>query len=366
MNNKCLFLSVSKFVVFVVFLGLFSDAVGDAAAAEGQKKRKQTNWSQVRGANYIASYARNAAEVWSKFDPEILDRELGYAQSLGLNSVRVWLDYWPYEADPTLMLSRLEHFLKLCDKHELQVMLVLFDSCATKTEEQLQKKEQTVDPHWKHWAANPGYRYLDPEHWKPLEAYVKAIVGAHLNDPRVQAWDVMNEPWAGQLWSNPQRKPVVTRFVRHFCEVVNDLKPQAPITVGVTFLERAEMVEDLVEVISFHRYLGPDPKKWKAHLEEANQYSKQKGKPILLTEWGYPTWGAQRYAKRIMTGGEQAKFYREILPVMTHAQVGWYVFDLVMGYGPFARISILKPNGEPRPAAVVIEKHLKQEKPHEQ
>ena len=112
--------------------------------------------------------------------------------------------------------------------------------------------------------------------------------------------------------------------------------------------------------------MAPKPRWWKEELEKANQYAKEKGKPILLTEWGYPTWGAQRHAGRIMSDGEQAKFYQQVLPVVMESQVGWHIFDLVMGYGPFARISVFKPNGEPRPAAVVIEKHLQREKSHEQ
>ena len=163
-----------------------------------------------------------------------------------------------------------------------------------------------------------------------MEAYVKDIVGAHLKDPRVLAWDVMNEPWAGKIWEDPQQKLVVTRFVRHFCERVRSLNPEAPITVGMTFLDRAELVEDLIGVISFHRYFGPNADTWAAHLEEANQYAQLKGKPILLTEWGYPTWGAQQHAGRIITDDEQARFYQEILPVLMRSKIGWHIFDLMM------------------------------------
>lgn len=328
-------------------------------------KPQATSWRQVYGANYNASYARSAAEIWSRFDPEIVDRELGFAQRLGLNSIRVWLDYRTYEDNPALMLSRIEHFLKLCAKHELTVMPVLFDSCGAEAEE-LKRKGLTEDVHWMRWAPNPGYRYLAPEHWEKLEGYVKAIVGAHLKDPRILAWDVMNEPWWGGKWDDPEQKAVVTRFVRHFCEVVNSMNSQAPTTVGVSLLGWAYVTEDLVGVISFHHYQGdlvPHPQKWKAHLEKANRYAKRTGKPILLTEWGYPLWGAmQRAGRTVISDDEQAKFYQEVLPVVMDSDIGWHVFDLVMGYGPFARVSILQPNGAPRPAATIIEKQLNTER----
>lgn len=354
----------ASYVAVLLAISTAGRTHGQIRPTSQEGKPAAVNWQEVHGANYIASYARNAAEVWSRFDGEIVDRELGCAQRLGLNSVRVWLDCRPYQTDPALMLSRIDQFLNLCAKHELRAMLVLFDSCGVEPDD-FREHGETFDPHWRRWTANPGYDSLGPEHWEKLEAYVKDIVGAHLKDPRVLAWDVVNEPWAGKIWNDPQRKPVATRFVRHFCELTSGLNPEAPITVGVTFLERAELVEDLIGVISFHRYIGPNPDKWAAHLEEANQYAQLKGKPILLTEWGYPTWGAQRYAGRIITDDEQAKFYQEVLPVLMRSKIGWQIFDLMMGYGPFGRMSLFKPNGEPRPAAVVIEKHLKQGNRHE-
>ena len=48
------------------------------------------DYSWIRGANYVPTYAHNDIELWTKFDPEVIDRELGYAQRAGLNSVRVF------------------------------------------------------------------------------------------------------------------------------------------------------------------------------------------------------------------------------------------------------------------------------------
>ena len=42
---------------------------------------------------------------------------------------------------------------------------------------------------------SPGAAALkDPSQYPRLEAYVKGIVGAFANDPRVLGWDVWNEP----------------------------------------------------------------------------------------------------------------------------------------------------------------------------
>jgi endo-1,4-beta-mannosidase len=314
-------------------------------------------WQEVHGANYLPSYARNAEETWEKFDPERVDRELGYAQSLGLNSVRVWLDSRPYERNPALMLRRLEHFLDLCAQHDLTAMLVLFDACGVEPDV-LKEKGESFDPHWRRWTANPGYDYLTQEHWDRLERYVKDIVTAHLEDPRVLAWDVMNEPWVGGRAENEEQRIRIQAFVQHFCTLVRNLCPATSITVGVVFLDRAEWVEDLVDVISFHCY-QPNPAKWKPILERAHRYAQLKRKPILLTEWGYPTYKTEVASGRVITDEEQLRYYEKVLPLLMEANIGWYLFDLIMGYGPFARLSILKPNGDPRPAAAVVAKYLR-------
>jgi hypothetical protein len=45
----------------------------------------------IRGVNYIPSNAVNATQMWQEFDPATIDRELGFAESLGLNGVRVFV-----------------------------------------------------------------------------------------------------------------------------------------------------------------------------------------------------------------------------------------------------------------------------------
>src|ERR1700678_3645278 len=45
------------------------------------------------GSNYITSNAINQIEMWrgDTFDPPQIDRELGWAQSIGMNTMRVFL-----------------------------------------------------------------------------------------------------------------------------------------------------------------------------------------------------------------------------------------------------------------------------------
>ena len=60
----------------------------------------QDDYRWLRGANYVPSYARNDVQTWMDYDPAVVDRELGYAEKLKLNCVRVFLQVAVYERDP--------------------------------------------------------------------------------------------------------------------------------------------------------------------------------------------------------------------------------------------------------------------------
>ncbi len=383
---------IGMFVMLAISSAVVTTVLADEQASEerqtdasangnplpnAENAASQRNWQDVRGTNYVPSYARNATEAWTRFDAEVLDRELGFAERLGFNTIRFFVDVRAYEDDPKLMLARLDQFLDLCEKHNLRTIPQLFDSCGVEEADLRAKGAKRFDPktgkwfdrHWRTWVCNPGFDRMGPEHWNKLDEYIKAVVGAHRKDDRILLWDVVNEPWADSKWKDAKKKAVVGRFVEHFCKVVKGLKPEAPITVGLTGLNRANLVENWVDVVTFHMYqpeVDPQPRKWASMMERARQYSERTGKPILLTEWGHPAWGVQGGRGRSIGDDKQRAFYEQTLPVLERSKIGWCIFDLVMGFGPFAHVSVLKPNGDERPAATVIKKHLKQEKLDEQ
>src|SRR5262245_23261625 len=71
-------------------------APSSATSARWSEARAR-DWYEQRGwrvgVNYIPSSAVNQLEMWQAdtFDPATIDRELGWAESLGFTSVRVFL-----------------------------------------------------------------------------------------------------------------------------------------------------------------------------------------------------------------------------------------------------------------------------------
>ena len=58
-------------------------------------------WGWLRGCDFIPSTAINQLEMWQAdtFDPVTIDRELGWAEDIGMNCMRVYLHHLVWETD---------------------------------------------------------------------------------------------------------------------------------------------------------------------------------------------------------------------------------------------------------------------------
>ena len=83
------------------------------------------------GSNYVPSNAVNQLEMWQAgtFDPVRIDTELGWAEKIGMNTMRVFLHDLLWEQDPSGFRQRIDTFLQIADRHHIRTMFVLFDSC---------------------------------------------------------------------------------------------------------------------------------------------------------------------------------------------------------------------------------------------
>src|SRR4029434_387793 len=79
----------------------------------------------ILGANYIPATAINQLEMWQAdtFDPQRIDTELGWASSLGMNTVRVFLHDLLWLEDASGFSNRIDAFLRITDRHKMRPML---------------------------------------------------------------------------------------------------------------------------------------------------------------------------------------------------------------------------------------------------
>src|SRR6187455_2014121 len=75
-------------------------------------------WGWLRGSDFIPSSAINQLEMWQAetFDTATINRELGYAESIGLNSMRVYLHHLAWQIDSVGFKNRVEQYLTIADK----------------------------------------------------------------------------------------------------------------------------------------------------------------------------------------------------------------------------------------------------------
>src|SRR5271167_837992 len=149
------------------------------------------------GSNYIPSYAINELEMWQAdtFDPKRIDIELGWAESLGLNTMRVFLHDLLWKQDPEGFKKRIDIFLNIAQKHKIKPLFVLFDSCWDPNPKLGKQHAPTPGVHNSGWVQSPGAERIDDRRYTgTLQDYVTGVLTQFRNDDRVLGWDLWNEP----------------------------------------------------------------------------------------------------------------------------------------------------------------------------
>jgi hypothetical protein len=148
------------------------------------------------GANFIASNAINQLEMFqaATFDPALNDKELGMGESIGMNTMRVFLQDQLWAQDPEGFKRRLDTFLAIAAKHHNRPLLVLFDSC-WETDPQLGPQHPPIPGiHNSGWVQSPGkQRLIDPVYESQLKAYVQDVFRQNDTPYRQREVDLIRE-----------------------------------------------------------------------------------------------------------------------------------------------------------------------------
>lgn len=269
------------------------------------------NW--MRGANYVPSYAQNDIQIWMEYDPAVIDRELGYAERLKLNTVRVFLNVAVFEKQPEKFLADFESFLSLCHKHQIKMMPVLFDSC-------FDPQEVDVNSYrGKNWIPSPGFGRLGNEDWPAMEKFIRAVVGKCRDDKRIVLWDVMNEPESTGQWGKAEGKTRILGFVRRALNRVRDERPIQPLGIGWASSRNIASTADLSDVLIVHNY--SNPKGLEADIGYIKDWGRATKNPIILNEF---------------VGRPQQRI-EEALPVVAKEKIGWCFWELMIGSTQFSQ-----------------------------
>ena len=294
-------MSKSRFALLQIIICLSVFMTADAQTPRWTEQKANDWYAQqpwLVGSNYIPKSAINELEMWQEatFDPTEIDTELGWAEAMGMNTMRVFLHDLLWEQDAPGFQKRLDQFLTIASRHHIRPLLVLFDSCWDPRPHLGPQHAPRPGVHNSGWVQSPGAKALaDASQVPRLRAYVQGVVGAFAKDDRILGWDVWNEPGSDQTGNYPKTElkmtekiARVTALLPQAFEWAREANPTQPLTSGVWDIDTAknEAPDEIQriqlresDVITFHNYSWPES--FKAEVE----WLRKLHRPVFCTEY---------------------------------------------------------------------------------
>ena len=216
--------------------------------------RTPVDTSTIRGADYCYAEFGNHSGMWNNYSPAITERDLTYAQRLGINQIRCFITYDAYQTDPSQYRRNLLHLVRAADQRGIGVMPVV------------------------------GYgRQMQSEGYPGAEEWAKFLVDTLGKEPGLAFWDVFNEP--DYPPNRPERTAPRLAFAKHMAGVFRKLDGQTPITIGFAYEYTMEDCADYVDVLVFHDY-QQTREAVRADIEKAKLAAAKFHKQVINDEMG--------------------------------------------------------------------------------
>lgn len=270
------------------------------------------------GCDYVPAYAGNQLQMWhsATWNPQEIDKELGWAVDMGFNTVRIFLHHKLWEAERDEFFKHLDEFLSIADRHGISSLVTLFTNGGSEDRYIGEDIKPAKGIHNSIWAQTPGKTIVnDPARWGMVEEYEKDVLKTFGKDRRIIAWCLYNEP------ENVPECNTLPLMKKVF-EWAREAGPDQPVTATVItnpftrirkYFERFPIITFACEnsdIISYHCY---DPTKDHADfLKMLEPY----GRPIFCTEYMART---------------RNSTLENTLPLLKDHKVAAYNFGLVNG-----------------------------------
>ncbi len=276
------------------FLIMLTALIGALVACQTQQKKTvpvSNRWTEIRaqqwgtkngwlrGSNFNPSTAINQLETWQaeSFDTTTINRELGWAEGIGMNVMRVYLHHLAWEVDREGFKKRMDCFLGIASKHGIKTVFVFFDDCWNPTYKAGKQPDPKPGVHNSGWVRDPGeLLYTDKTLINTLEAYVKDVLTTFKDDKRIAIWDLYNEP--GNSNYGDRSLPLLKKVFEWGWEV----RPSQPLSSGVWNLSLKKLNKFQIEnsdIITYHNYEAPE--KHLAAIDTLKRYNR----PLVCTEY---------------------------------------------------------------------------------
>jgi Cellulase (glycosyl hydrolase family 5) len=294
---------VNRLRTIFLVIGFVVCGMSSFAQSPRWTEKKANDWYAQQpwlvGSNYIPKSAINELEMWQEatFDPAEIDKELGWAEAMGMNTMRVFLHDLLWQQDAAGFRKRIDQFLTIAARHHIRPLFVLFDSCWDPLPQLGPQRPPIPGVHNSGWVQSPGAKALaDTSQYARLKAYVQGVGGSFAKDDRILGWDVWNEPGSDQTENYPRTElknaDKIARVIALLPQVfawAREMNPTQPLTSGVyeidtsvdensqDELERIQLRES--DVITFHNY------SWPESFKREVKWLRRFNRPVICTEY---------------------------------------------------------------------------------
>ncbi len=304
-----------------------------------QKTTKGEKWSTakanewyakqgwINGANFGPSTAINQLEMWQAetFDIKTIDKELGFAENIGFNTMRVFLHNTAWEQDSTGFFQRVDQYLKIATDHKIKTMFVLFDAVWNPESKPGKQPEPVPHKHNSGWIQCPSSDVLnDTANYQKLEKFVKSVISHYANDERVLMWDLFNEPdndnfGKFKATELPDKRVYTLYLLKKSFAWAREVNPSQPLSSGVWWKDWSDTSKltpfnhfqlNNSDVITFHNY--DSLYKFKSRVENLKCF----GRPMICTEYMARPNGSN---------------FKDIMPFMKENNIGAINWGFVAG-----------------------------------
>jgi hypothetical protein len=251
----------------------------------------------VWGANYVPARRMTTYQVWWRFDPDQIDREMGYAERIHLNALRMWLSYEYWQENPKGIEADFDKLLQIADKHKIKILISLFSCCGrvNPTMDRLRDESPVTGVE----TVSPGFPVTDDrERWQETYGYLDWFIGRYKNDSRLLAIEVINEPVDEN--SNAFALVILKRAAM--------MRGTVPLTIGYSeFPTPNAILNGDLDIVQTHPNFVADEAEAEGVCRQIQQQMGQYQKPMWVTEW-------QRIRHSRLGWGYQLPVRKERLP----------------------------------------------------